>query len=237
MTDIWLADLDRSASALFELERQTPRLSADEIARTDNVDDHAPQRTLRAAYIAQRVALETMFGVELRGAPLPRDHFGRPHLPAGMTGAFSLAHTSSLVLIGATRHARIGVDIETPRMIRMNAHRRAIIEAAAESLAREPLPGDSDARFLQAWVVLEALAKADGRGIGHLLTQLGAVGGRTGRFDAAKLMQSEHGLHLSILGVGPNRFAAVASREHTPKLLHVPHTVEKLAELLALSGH
>ena len=235
-TDIWLIDLDRSATALFELEAHTPRLSADEITRVQNVRDIARQRSLHAAYIAQRVALEAMFGADLRGVPLPRDRHGRPHLPDGMTGSVSLAHSGPVVLIGVTRHARIGVDIETARVVRMDARRRAVIEEAASGLVCVPRTIEGDARFLQAWVVLEALAKADGRGIGHLLTQLGAVGGRGGRFDAADIMQLEHGLHLSLLDVGRGRFAAVACAECTPRVLNLPHTVEGLAELLALSG-
>ncbi len=60
--------------------------------------------------------------------------------------------------------------------MRVGEARRARIEEAGAALSDEPLPAEGNARFLQAWVRLEALAKADGCGIGRLLTRLGILG-------------------------------------------------------------
>lgn len=238
-THLWLANLDRAAPALSQLERTSTRLSADDVARVNIIGDPGRKSTRRAAAIALRIVLEATFGAALRHqTPLPRDRYGRPQLPDGpefpngMTGSFSLAHAGPWALIGVTREAHIGVDIEIDRTVRMDVRRRAIIEAASESLIRIPLPTDAEPRFLQAWVLLEALAKADGRGIGHLLTQLGAVGGK-GHDDAAADLAREHGLSVHSLDVGPGVYAGLACAGIAPKVLALPETPAGLTDLLA----
>jgi 4'-phosphopantetheinyl transferase len=180
--------------------------------------------------------LEATFGSSLRQVPLPRDRHGRPHLPDAIAGNFSLAHAEPWALIGVTRAHRIGVDIETARAIKMDGRRRAIIEAAASSISVSPLPDEPDARFLQAWTRLEALAKADGCGIGHLLTQLGAVGGSNGKADAAAHLASQHSLALYPLDISPGVYAAAACTGIAPSVLNLPETPEGLTALLAATS-
>ena len=177
--EIWFVDLDRSATILFAQERSVARLSPGEEERAARLPGHEGQLR-RAAYIAQRLVLERLFGPQIRGTVLPRDRHGRPQLPEGLAGAVSLAHTGYFALIGCTRERMIGVDLEALRVVKMDARRQGIIIAAAMTLTTQPLPVADQARFLRAWTRLEALAKADGRGMGHLLTQIGAVGGAKG---------------------------------------------------------
>lgn len=55
--------------------------------------------------------------------------------------------------------------------------RRVMLHCAAAALAEKASsPEREELRTLQAWVRLEGFAKADGRGIGRLLRQLGIVG-------------------------------------------------------------
>jgi 4'-phosphopantetheinyl transferase len=88
---------------------------------------------------------------------------------------FSLSHARGVALIGLTPAGTIGVDVERTREVRIAAERRAAIEAAGAALGAS-LAGDGNTRFLHAWVRLEAYAKADGCGIGRLLTQLSNLG-------------------------------------------------------------
>lgn len=226
-TQLWLIDLTHAAAVLFGCEATCSRLSQAEIARLEAIADPAVQRLRRAAYLAQRLALERHFGPALRGIDLPRDAHGRPHLPPGHTGSVSLAHTGDFALIATSSAPRIGVDLETPRPIRMSQSRRAIIEAAAAKLSPHALPLDPDARFLQSWTRLEALAKADGHGIGHVLTAIGAVGQpRTAPCDptrqsAASVLAVTYGLHIHDLDVGPGLYAALAGSAQPPALNRV----------------
>ncbi len=232
-TQLWLIDLDRSAAGLFDCEAACPRLAPDEIAHLQAIPDPDNQRLRRAAHIAQRLILERLFGPEFRTVVLPRDSLGRPHLPPNLTGSVSLAHTSNFVLIGASRAPRIGVDLEAPRVIPMTRARRDIIEAAAASLSQQALPLAPDARFLQAWTRLEALAKADGRGIGHVLTAIGAVGQPRGTSNpaltrAAAKIAASHGLRTHDLDAGPALYAAIACAAKPPALKRITNDLAAL---------
>ena len=213
-------------------ERATARLSPDDAARSAAVRDPLDRHYRHAAAIALRVILERHFGPSMRCVSFARDRYGRPLLPPPHTGAFSLSHCGRVALVGVSDAGAIGVDIEAPRTIRMDPRRRLIVETAAQVLTREPLPVQRDARFLQAWVILEALAKADGRGIGHLLTRLGAVGSPHGELDAAATMAREHGLALNAIDVGPSLYAAVATSAADVPLLDLPNTVDGLNAML-----
>ena len=215
--ELWLADLDAVTDALEACERATPRLSPDQIERIAGLASPAAQRAKRATYVAQQLVLERLLGPCVRGVTLPRDRYGRSVLPPALgTGAVSLAHSGHLVLIGCITCppgslVRIGVDIEQPRAVTMSARRRSIMEQAACSLSSVPLPGrDEQRRFLAAWVRLEALAKADGRGIGHLLSLIGAMGSAVPHAHGARELAGELGCEVSDLDLGPDLHAAVA---------------------------
>jgi 4'-phosphopantetheinyl transferase len=218
---VWLVDLDTTAPALEACETSSPRLSAADHVRIAQVADPGNRRLRRAATLALRLVLERAFGIGLRAVDLPRDAFGRPMLPAATgPGDFSLSHAGRFALIGCIqgKGARIGVDLEAPipgaapRGAHISAARRHIIVESARLLCdAHPPTSDSPAAFLSAWVRLEALAKADGRGIGHLLTAIGALGGTAGRdVSAARGLALAHRCRVVDLDVGRHMFAAVA---------------------------
>lgn len=220
MTQVWFFDLDAAAAALEQSEASVPRLSADEGARIEAVAGTAERRRRRSAYIAQRLVLENLFGPGLRGQTLPRDHHGRPYLPVGVPGSVSLAHTENVALVAASNGPRIGADVEMQRIVRMSPVRRALIQSAAQRLSKEPLSAMQDRGFLQAWTRLEALAKADGQGIGHLLTRIGAVGGKPYDLDAAATIAASHGLYIHDLDLGPTLFASLATGNAGKPAIH-----------------
>lgn len=171
--ELWLVDLDACAPALAEIERDAPRLSPEDRQRADALADPRDAARRRAAYTALRIAIERLAGLGVRGQPFTRDTSGKPELP-GSGVAFSLAHTDDLALIGVTRLATIGVDLEKMRPIRMSPRHIADLCAAGAGLGREPLPvGSTERTFLQAWARIEAFTKARGHTLQRTLADLG----------------------------------------------------------------
>ncbi|MEQ1716760.1 MAG: phosphopantetheinyl transferase [Hyphomicrobium sp.] len=174
--DLWFVDLADGAGALEHEERLHPRLSPDEVQRAEVIKDSGVRRHWRAAHIALRFCLERFAGDAWRGVPFTIAPGGRPALPEGAPH-FSLSHSDGWALIALSGHGPIGVDLERVRPRKISGARRLGVEAYALALAEgAPLPVSSDARFVQAWCRIEALAKADGRGIGKVLTEAGLIG-------------------------------------------------------------
>lgn len=174
--ELWFVDLDTSKSALDELERKSPRLDASDLKKIASSQSEIRASERRASYIALRILIERFWGPAWRTLAYTLTGSGKPTL-AGLGGSFSLAHVDHFALIGLARSGTIGVDLEPDRQPTVSDERRLRIESAAVALARgAALPLPRQMRFLQAWVRLEAVAKADGRGIGRLLTGLGIIG-------------------------------------------------------------
>ena len=166
------------------------------------------ERWRRAAHIALRIIIERTYGPEWRKVPYIFGETGKPTL-LGCAGDFSLAHTRGFALIGVNPRGNVGVDLELTRDIKIAPNRQqAIVAAAARLVPDKALPDDHRERFIQAWVRLESLAKADGRGIGHILTVLGARRLK----DAASIDAGPQDLPYTVidLAIDPGFFAAAA---------------------------
>jgi len=172
-SEVWLVDLEASCAALEELERETPRLPADSLDPWAAMKDARARRERRLAHIALRLLLERTLGREARGRPFAKGAAGKPFLPGVRGFDFNLSHAGGYALM-AVGPDRVGVDVETPRVVRIPKARRPAFEQAAIALAGgAPLPEEEgDARFLRAWVRLEAVVKAQGRGLAPLLEGL-----------------------------------------------------------------
>jgi 4'-phosphopantetheinyl transferase len=214
--ELWLVDLEAAASALEALERQAPRLSADDRARAQRLQEPSERRLRLAAYMALRIVIERMGGEEVRGQPFARTPGGRPHLAAA-TPSFSLSHAGRLALLGVARLPPLGVDLEEHRALTMAPRRRREILAIGAGLARRPVcDGASDATLLQAWCRLEAYAKATGAGVARILTELGARQARGRQLApcaieaAARRHAAAGGLAVGDLKLPPGLHGAVA---------------------------
>jgi 4'-phosphopantetheinyl transferase len=198
--ELWHVDTRASGAALGALEEREHLLSDWERKRAAEFSDREQAGEWLAAHIALRVVLERVAGRAARGVAFTRFAGGKPRLE-GASVAFSLSHVAGAALIAITRGGIVGVDLERARKVRVREPRQARVEAAAAALdPAEPLPPGGEARFLQAWVRLEAFAKAEGSGVGRLLTRLGVSG------DAAG---SEAEFHVRIDGVlGATQVAA-----------------------------
>lgn len=176
--DVWLVDLDGAHEALEAAEVALPRLSTEDAVRGSGFSDPRHGARWQAARIALRIAIERIGGPALRGMPFGIEAQGRPTLP-GSGVVFSLAHTMSPeaahALIAVATAGPLGCDIESGRTIAMSAVRLARLRQAGEALAP---PGRSNAGELAAWVRLEALGKADGRGVWPVLDAAGVHGAR-----------------------------------------------------------
>jgi len=220
--ELWLVDLDACGPAIQALERDTPRLSAEDRERASRVPQ--PQEAARrlTAYIALRVAIERMGGAGVRGQAFVRSPAGKPRLD-GVSVQFSLSHAEDFALIGVTRAQPIGVDIEKTRPVRMDQRHTDAIRAAGAGLGREPFPGLSAERaFLQAWARLEAFTKARGATLPKTLADTGIRGrshGKTTPVEVearARRLAHAAGLFVSDVRLPPGLHGAVATARALP---------------------
>jgi 4'-phosphopantetheinyl transferase len=215
--ELWCVHLAAAADALQTLEQHTARLSVEDLQRADAFSDDGVRNEWLAARIALRLLIEHAAGPSWRGVAFAREERGRPHLE-GSQISFSLSHAPGLALIGIARAGRIGVDVERTRTVRIDAHRRARIREAGAAMDALPFPAAEGEAFLQAWVRLEAVAKADGCGIGRLLTRLGISGAGARapiaadetRARAAAVLAEGPAACVRDLQLGEGVFAAVA---------------------------
>lgn len=235
--ELWFADLsaasvalmafDRAHDVLPEVEREALRVAA---GGTD-----VAHRLL--ARIALRLCLWRRFGADIARHPFEPGPGGKPRI-AGLAGDFNLAHSGGCALIGVGSVVALGVDLERSRALHLSAARQAALVEAADGLATDPLAGDplageGPARVLQAWARLEALAKADGTGIGRTLKRLGAWG--PGRVPAAGARAApEVSLEIFDLPVAAPFYAAVALPAGTrrPPLQRLPEDEAGLSGLV-----
>jgi len=236
--ELWCVDLENAGPVLHDVEQRTQRLSEQDREGAGVLKDVDAVRERLATRIALRVLIERALGSEWRGVPFERSAHGKPYL-AGAPVHFSISHVAGVALIGIASEAPIGVDVERVREVHMRDPRRSRIEAAAVALSpAQPLPAGGEARFLQAWVRLEALAKADGGGIGRLLTRLDIAGRRASPDEGwearvAEAKAAANVRHLGDLALGSGIFAAAALSERaTPQLRWLPQDLEGLEELV-----
>jgi len=238
--ELWCVDTRASAAALFAVEQDVALLSEWERRRAATFAARALAEEWLAAHIALRVVLERATGMALRGVAFARSARGKPRLDEAPI-AFNISHVPGLALIALTRGGTLGVDLERARAVRVREPRRARIATAGAALNRaEPFAADADARFLQAWVRLEAFAKAEGDGVGRLFTRLG-ISGNSARTDEDFRARLDGVLAETPVGatrdvaLGEGVFAAVASgaAQAIPKVFRLPEGKSAVAALLA----
>jgi 4'-phosphopantetheinyl transferase len=238
--ELWLVDLDAAAPALEALERDVPRLAADDRDRAGRLSAARERQHRLAAYMALRIVLERLGGSQVRGQRFIRSASGKPRL--GTAGpAFSLSHTGGLALVGVARSQTIGVDLEQARALGMSQRRRQEILAVGAGFAvRSAGEADGEAAVLQAWCRLEACAKARGQGVSRLLGELGLREARGRQRELAAIEASaqqlvrEGGLVVADvkLPAGLHGAVAHAGSGAAPRLRRFPEEPRAIARLL-----
>jgi 4'-phosphopantetheinyl transferase len=240
--ELWLVDLARALPALAGEERQTPRLGQRDRAGIEALGNAAARQQRLTAHLALRVLCERHLGRSVRGLNLARRHGAKPRLPEPWGPFdFSLAHAEAEALIGISRDAAIGVDLEDVRPVRLaGERRRRILAAGAALLGSEAIPAVSEEEaFMRAWVRLEALAKARGEGLQRTLAALGlrhaTAGGMREVVLGVERQLSLTRLRVYDLALGPGRVAAVAldSALALPPLRAFPVNAAGIEALLA----
>ena len=157
---VWTFDLDA-----IDLTAVAPVLSSDERDRAARFRFEIH----RDRYIAARGALRTVLG-ELAGAPPESIEFvygehGKPTLKSG-DFQFNVSHSDHRAVIGVTRAAPVGVDVERINPDRANPDiaRRFFAEQEIANLERLHAEEYTNA-FFQCWARKEAVLKAVGTGI------------------------------------------------------------------------
>ena len=242
--EVWFIDSRRSAHALQLIEVTTPRLSDDEVApRAASCTDHDSWRAQR---IALRILLERHTGERLRRTAFATSPAGKPSIPWRMDVEFSLSHAGAFGLIAIARDGPVGVDLEQARALRFSSPRRAALVAAAADLlpvgqCRDRIGDDicDDFMVLQAWVRLEAWAKARGTGIGALLSDLGIWGPKGERAtgmaigNSARQLAQRDGFQVANLDLPDGLQGAVCAVRLSPSVIvrNFPADQSLIAEL------
>lgn len=217
--EVWFVDLDAAEAVLERAETETPRLSREDLQEIARLVHQERRSERRLSRIALRLLIARAAGDgRYDGVALTRSASGRPSI-AGAPFDFSVSHAAGYALLGLAHggNARIGVDLEGLRDLAMSDERRRRIVAAADVLGRAPRSSAAPvdiAVVLDAWVRLEAVAKASGRGMARVLSEAGVIGRR----DATRGGPVEHPLaafaveRIALKEFGSRSlFAAVAS--------------------------
>ncbi|MFH8349829.1 4'-phosphopantetheinyl transferase family protein [Streptomyces sp. NPDC018045] len=139
----------------------------------------------RSRFVASRLLLKSAAGAVLGAAPEELDLAykpgGRPYLRGIEQLDVSLSHTGELLVVGLTRHSRIGVDVEHSDrpMLGLGTERRVCTPyelAALHRMAEDRRNGE----LVRLWTLKEAYSKAIGQGLRLRFTEFG-FGVRGGR--------------------------------------------------------
>lgn len=162
-TELWFADLAGFAS-LLSTNADISALADTERERAAKMSAAASREDFMLSRILLRRVLAVRMGVAPRDLLFDVNEHGKPTV-AGLQ--FNLSHCRGAWLLGISRHAAIGVDIERPRQIVdierlatrvFSGNEREQLAAAAAS------PPMHTATFLRGWTRKEAVLKAMGSG-------------------------------------------------------------------------
>ena len=172
------ASLDEGALAAC-----TATLSEEERARAGRIRVAEARRGFVVAHALLRASLSRAVPLAPAAFRFQEGERGKPELAGPREAAglrFSLSHTDGLVACALARDVAVGIDVERGARVRDPLALAERFFAPAETAALRGLgAAERRARFLDAWVLKEALLKALGLGIA------GALGAVIVAFDEA----------------------------------------------------
>ena len=127
-------------------------------------------------YIQTRAVLRHLLGQYLSEAPSAisflQNEYGKPYVASKPAFYFNVSHTDRMALLGFTRVAALGVDVEnTERAVEAElVARHFFAPAEVERLQSVPIE-DLSAAFYRCWTRKEAIIKALGTGLAFPLKE------------------------------------------------------------------
>ncbi|MFN3868602.1 MAG: 4'-phosphopantetheinyl transferase family protein [Hyphomicrobiaceae bacterium] len=247
--ELWLVDLTRAADDLRSAEASTPRLSVGDRERLAAIASPIVRAEREVSWIALRLVLARVAGDgRYDGVPLQRSSTGKPFISDAPL-SFSLSHSGGFALIAAAASPSfaLGIDIQAHAPLRMSDDRAARLIAAGERLAnaaaelRRDAAEGRDVAALRAFVRIEAVAKATGLGLAHVLARLGvlaasaasdgAAGSADGRFADALAELDIRDIAMPAGLPVPCHAAVAATRGALPSHLQLRHLPDQIAML------
>ena len=205
--ELWLVDL-HNAPTVADLAK----LSGDELTRAGCFVFESDGRRFLAAHCALRERLAEFVGMPPELLQFQRGAHGKPELLGEATCSFNLSHSADLALIGLSREARVGVDVE------MLGRPLANIDALAEQyfsrdeyeVFRRIDAADRRRAFLLTWTRKEACLKALGLGLraDSRLLEVGLA--EREQPVPTRLLPPDESLHVRSIFPAPGAVGAIA---------------------------
>lgn len=189
---------------------------------------------LRARYTRAHAALRRVLSRYAPVAPadwrFARSAERRPSIaaPAALAGVdFNLSYAPAVIALALAREARVGIDVESapPGFDPWSVAPRVLSPREREALAAVRGDGARRELFHAVWVLKEALAKADGEGLGLPfadMTLLPAAGGVIG-CDLAAVGEDAQRWQFALASPCADHALGLALRDAAPRTLRAFH--------------
>ena len=131
------------------------------------------KRTVAAQLLARQM-IGAFCGVPEMEIVFRRTEEGKPY-PVGLPVSFSVSHCQKLVVCAVSERP-VGIDVERLRPVDIKIARKICTPAEESALLAGEKPGYTEdpekiLQFFRLWTAKEAMAKAEGKGIGSLRRQ------------------------------------------------------------------
>ncbi len=141
-------------------------LTDEEIARVSRLRDDDQRRRLAAHLCSRKQLLSLLLDAHPGDISIDYDDDGRPFLPRWPGVRTSFADSVGWSVLGLSRTAQIGVDVEYVRPVSWKAMLPMISsEDEAQEIRHAAGEYAAPAAFFRSWTAKEAVLKAEGRGM------------------------------------------------------------------------
>lgn len=184
-------------------------LDSAELARAHRLRSDLHRRRYLAAHTWLRLSLGAWLAVPPASLKFIVDPLGKPLLKGHENSHFNLSHSDDWALIGASRNAEIGVDIEVLRELD-DASALAQRHFTESERAACVSSGEADQAFLRTWTRKEACLKAVGSGLRIAPSSFDTGTGLTTAWARLVTPQGIRTVEVSSVATGIDAAAAVA---------------------------